>query len=567
MSVPLEKLTLVTERLGPLPVINHFLDRLGFESLLQAFAPPPHPRRQLPFSKAIGVLLRSVLVEREPIYRQHEVVSTFSHEAFGLEDEEMLSKVSDDTVGRALDHLFSADRGTLLTKVVVAAANEFAFSFDELHNDSTSIRLSGRYDAARGRSVRGKRAPLITYGFSKDHRADLKQLLFILTTNTEGVPVQFRCEDGNTSDSTTHEKTWDALVRAAGRTDFLYVADSKLCSADPMAHIDRKGGRFVTVMPRSRREDKDFRKWVQTNDPVWELVHNRPNPRKRGGLRDRWWTFRHPLPSRETWPIIWVHSSLLRHHQEKSRQERIQLATAALDSFNAKLTGQRPRRRARNEVQERVERILRKWRVSRYVVVNLVQYEIEKFKQAGPGRPGPNTRYVRKARKFWKLEWSLDHDKIAYDHKSYGMYPLLTNDRNLTDRQVLEAHKHQPVIEKRFEQTKTVFEIAPVLLKNEARIEALFFVYFLALLVQSIIERQLRLAMKEDEIAELPLYPEERANRRPTVEQIFRLFSLAQRHKLIQNGNIVRVFEPELTDLQRKVLHLLRVPESAYRET
>ena len=69
------------------------------------------------------------------------------------------------------------------------------------------------------------------------------------------------------------------------------------------------------------------------------------------------------------------------------------------------------------------------------------------------------------------------------------MYPLLTNERSLTPRQVLEAHKRQPCIEKRFEQLKTVLEVAPVFLKNEGRIEALFTLYFLALLVQALIER------------------------------------------------------------------------------
>ena len=71
--------------------------------------------------------------------------------------------------------------------------------------------------------------------------------------------------------------------------------------------------------------------------------------------------------------------------------------------------------------------------------------------------------------------------------KSDGMYPLLTNDDTLTPAQVLEAHKRQPGIEKRFQQIKTVHEIAPVFLKNEGRIEALFFLYFVALLLQSLI--------------------------------------------------------------------------------
>jgi len=134
-----------------------------------------------------------------------------------------------------------------------------------------------------------------------------------------------------------------------------------------------------------------------------------------------------------------------------------------------------------------------------------------------------------------------------------------------SDAQVFEAHKRQPSIEKRFEQTKTVFEIAPVLLKNEGRIEALFFVYFLALLVQAIIERELRRAMLRDGVDTLALYPEERDTRRPTAEQVFRLFSLTQRHTLEHDGQQVRSFEPELTDLQHQVLHLLGMPRNLYR--
>ncbi|TAH39422.1 MAG: hypothetical protein EYC70_01160 [Planctomycetota bacterium] len=129
----------------------------------------------------------------------------------------------------------------------------------------------------------------------------------------------------------------------------------------------------------------------------------------------------------------------------------------------------------------------------------------------------------------------------------------------------LEAHKRQPEVEKRFEQLKTVHEIAPVLLKNEGRIEALFFLYFLALLVQGLIERALRRGMQREGTQELPIYPEERRCRRPTCEQALRLFAHAQRHLLLRNGQVVQVFEPELTELQKQVLRLLQVPASVYR--
>jgi transposase len=146
------------------------------------------------------------------------------------------------------------------------------------------------------------------------------------------------------------------------------------------------------------------------------------------------------------------------------------------------------------------------------------------------------------------------------------MYPLLTNDRSLTGHQVLDAHKRQPVIEKRFEQAKTVFEVAPVFLKNEGRIEGLFFLYFVALLVQALIERELRLAMKKQGIDELPIYAEERPSRRPTTEQVFRLFALTSRHLLLSRaGNsVIQVFEPEFTDLQKQVLGLIGLQPTSY---
>jgi transposase len=141
---------------------------------------------------------------------------------------------------------------------------------------------------------------------------------------------------------------------------------------------------------------------------------------------------------------------------------------------------------------------------------------------------------------------------VDYDRKSDGMYPLLTNDRALTNAQVLETHKGQPMIEKRFEQAKTVMEIAPVLLKNKDRIEAFFLLYFLALLIQALIEWELRLAMKREGIESLPLYPGERLAAHPTTEQVFRLFSLAERNTLTSDGMPVKTFFAELSPLRRK---------------
>src|SRR3990172_2989160 len=474
--------------------------------------------------------------------------------------------LGDDRIGRALDRLFDADRAALLTAVVLAVGHKFGVRFDELHNDSTSVAFCGQYRGATGRSIRGRTAPAITYGYSKDHRPDLKQLLFILTTEAEaGVPVALRVADGNTSDAITHIATWEALRTVAGRADFLYVADSKLCSRDNLDHIERAGGRFVTVLPRSRLEDAEFRQWLQTHTPPWELVWDRPNPRVRNGPRDRWYLYRAALPSAEGWPVVWVFSSLLKLRQESRRRRNIAAATEALEALRARLASARARLRGAAQIDLEVAQILEHYRVGRYLKVKRTVRQTHLYKQTRRGRPGPDTAYRRITRRRYDIEWTLDEPAVAYDEKSDGMYPLLTNDRKLSPAQVLEAHKGQPKIEKRFEQIKTVHEIAPVCLKSEARIEALFTLYFLALLVQALIERELRRAMKRENIDELPLYPEQRQCKHPTTEQILRLFSLAERHTLLSKDHTVQVFYPDITELQRQVLTLLGVPGHAFR--
>lgn len=557
--------SLKTERLGPLPLVNHFIDRMGLVALLDKYVATSDPRCRVSHAKALGVLLRSIVVEREPIYRAQETVHGFATGLFGVAGGNLKS-LSDDRLGRALDRLFEADRAALLTEVVLAVAKRFAVQLDQLHNDSTSIAFCGQYRDQRPSSRSGKRAPAITYGYSKDHRPDLKQLLFILTTDADGgVPVQFRTADGNTNDSITHIETWTTLRAVAGRADFLYVADSKLCSHDNLSFIDRAGGRFVTVMPRSRREDKLFRKWLQTDTPSWERVWDRPAARRREGPRDVWSVYRDPLGSAEGFTIIWVWSTLLTLRQQARRHRNIATAIEALTALRRRILGPRSRVRGGPRIDLEVELILEHNHARRYLKVKRIPRPEHTFKQTHRGRPGPDTEYRRVTRRRYDLEWSIDQAAIDYDKKSDGMYPLICNDRNLNPAQILEAHKGQPTIEKRFEQIKTVHQIAPVFLKNTMRIEAFFTLYFLALLVQALIERELRLAMKRERIKELPIYPEQRFCKRPTTEQILRLFSLAERHTLLREATVVQSFPTQLTELQRQTLDLLGVPEHAFQ--
>ena len=164
--------------------------------------------------------------------------------------------------------------------------------------------------------------------------------MLILTMSADGiVPVAFRCADGNTSDSRTHIQTWSALRALAGRADLLYVADSKLCSRENMDFIDRADGRFVTVLPRNRLEDQEFRAWIQTHTPDWVNVWDRPHARRASAPRDRWFVWLAALPLAESWPVVWVWSTLLALRQEARRRRNIAAATEELQDLRLRRAG------------------------------------------------------------------------------------------------------------------------------------------------------------------------------------------------------------------------------------
>ena len=132
-----------------------------------------------------------------------------------------------------------------------------------MHFDTTTVTLHGAYEGS-------KAAPRITHGVNKDHRPDLKQLLFGLNVTSDGaVPLSHHVWSGNQSDSTVHRGNVEQLRHLLARDDFVYVADSKLCSTRNLAYIDQHGGKFVTVLPRTRREDRAFRDELRKRPVRW----------------------------------------------------------------------------------------------------------------------------------------------------------------------------------------------------------------------------------------------------------------------------------------------------------
>jgi transposase len=553
--------SLTSHRIAALPILDRILTRLRLEVFLRDHLPREGSRSRVPTATALLILLKNLLISRQPLYGVGEWAARYLPRLLGLTPTQLPS-LNDDRVGRGLDRLFDADIPSLTLAVVAHAVREFAVDLDELHNDSTTVTLHGDYEAAdRERTLRGKLRLAVTHGHNKDHRPDLKQLLSILTVSRDGaVPVHFRVESGNATDDRSPIDTWKVLCKLTGRRDFLYVADCKLATAENMAHIHQGGGRFLTVLPRTRGEDATFRATVREGLARWKHIHDKLDDQ--GELIDRYRIHEPEAITTEGYRLVWYHSAGKAELDALTRHRRIERATAALTELRAKLTSPRTRYRDQAKVTMAVEAILRDSEAEGLLIVEIEAKTTETYRQERRGRRGPDTRYVRTEATRFDLSWRIDHDRLAVEARCDGVFPLVSNLTTMSASDLLLAYKQQPRIEKRFSQLKTDFVVAPVFLKEVSRIQALLCVYFLALLVESLLERELRRAMEREGVESLPLYPEARACRRPTARRVIDLFEDVQRHELTERGREAVVFTTELSRVQRKILRLLGMPKA-----
>jgi transposase len=432
-----------------------------------------------------------------------------------------------------------------------------------LHNDSTTITFHGDYkDADKEEKRKGQTRLAITWGHNKDHRPDLKQLLFILTISKDGgVPVYFQAKSGNTADDRTHRDTWDLLGTLAGRRDFLYVADCKLASAENMAYIDQHDGRFVTLIPRTRTEDRTFREKLAQGQVGWHPVHEVRT--EKGEVVDTFAVSTTPALSAEGYRLVWYHSTRKAALDVTARVRQVNRALRELAELQQKLSSPRSRYHEQAKVAAAVEAILAERGVTSWITTAITARSLETYHQEGPGRPSKNTRYIKEVNSHLDLTWEINHAALAAEQLGDGVFPLITNDYVITEQELLLAYKGQPMVEKRFAQLKTDFEVAPIYLKETSRIQALLCMYFLVLLVEALLERELRQAMGRANVDRLRIYPEDRGCRYPTTRRLIEVFEDVQRHHL-KGGPEPVVFTTTLTSVQRKILRLLGIPRSDY---
>jgi transposase len=445
----------------------------------------------------------------------------------------------------------------LLTDIVTTTAKEFNLDLSRIHNDSTTVKACGRIP---GRTKTGLE---LKNGNSKDHRPDLKQLVYNLSITADGgVPVHHRCYPGNRTDDTLHIEVWNTLCSMYGSSDFLYVADSKLCTTKQLQHISSNHGKAITIIPETWKETKEFKDELRHTAKAKKEIWRRLKP---GSDTEREYFSAYQGDYRTHkggYRIHWIYSSEKRKRDRKSREKKLQKAEQDLLELNSKLNQRNFK--TQEEIERAVETILTVHKVENLIRVDISSTQEEETVQIGRGRPGKNTKYKTIKTTFYTLGWSRNRKAIKTESRIDGIFPLLSTDPELSAAEVLKAYKYQPRLEKRFCQFKWVHKAAPLLFKKIERVEANMFAFFVSLIIQALIEREIRKKMKAKDIESLPIYPEEREAVHPTTTKILRLFEEVFTYKVVEKNRIIETFRDELTKTQKHILELLKIPEESY---
>lgn len=542
-------------QVGGLPLIYKIAEKIELRQILHKYI-PCHGNEDIPTVETLMLLIFNLTLGKAPLYELDQWVQSIDFRCIGIQKYKTVN-FNDDRFGRSLDKLYMADRASLMTEIVIKVVKLFDINLDRIHNDSTSVKAFGNIP---GKTITGLE---LKKGNSKDHRPDLKQLVFSLSVSSDGaVPVHYKCYPGNRTDDTTHIETWNTLRKIVQNDNFIYVADSKLCSDEQLSHITGNGGRAITIIPETWDEVKLFkdvlRKTKKTKDIIWR--------RQKPGSYDKkeyFSVFRgEHLTRKRGFRIHWIYSSEKRKRDREKREKYLKKAELSLAELNAKIN--KGRLKAKDTIKEAVEDIVQKYKVDNFLRVEVGTIKEKYQVQIGKGRPGKNTKYRVHENIFHTLTWMRDKEALKNEKNIDGIFPLLNTDKNMSAKETLKAYKYQPRLEKRFTQFKSSHKAAPLLFKKIERVDSNMFIFFISLMLQALVERSIRKKIKQNRIPGLEVYPEERKTAYPTTNKVLNLFENISTYSILEGSKKMEEFKDELTETQEMILDFLQIPQMRY---
>ena len=544
-----------TQGIGFAPILRHYFERCRIGKIIDEHVVCDPRRKKLTHGQACIAMVTGIFCQVMQLYHLRKLSEDTTILDIVLPSIEA-KEYFDDRLADTLDTLFSYGLGNLEMLITKWIIEEFKIENDIVHNDTTSASVYGSYEQCDSEGIH------ITYGYSKKHRQDLKQLVWSLSVSSDhAFPLFQQAYNGNTADVDTYVEQWRNLIDLLDRKDFLFVADSKLITKENTVHIHDNDGFFLAPAPMYETYKDVFNEALDKH--TQEILMPYKNKLSRGfevpfaiSHKDETYHFR--------MIIIYDHGLFAR--KRHTINNHIEKTKAAFEELKQKLN------KYNLKTQEGIDKaccgILEK-----YHSTQMFEYEITndpkityKNKKRGRSKKGQNPQKDKVVKDCYSITLTFK-DKVYQDQLyKCGYYPLISNmpKETFTVEDAMLKHKNQYKSEHTNRRAKGEYQLEPIYLHKPERIEAYLFLFKIALQLLVLIERTARKNIAKRDKGLDNFRPNRKDVRNPKSEYLLKEFQYVVLGKiLLQNGNIHH-FVSEFKDLQNQILEILEVPSLCF---
>ena len=535
----MESQDLQSQRLDHLGIVAGICHEIGLIEVIDTHI--EEPQRKVSIGQAVQAMVINGLgfVSRPlyltPEYFHNKPVDLLIGE--GLE----AADLNDDSLGRALDHIFRHGVTELFAAISARALSTFGIETRYAHLDSTSFGLHGEYADRPTAEDLPDSEPIpitITHGYSRDRRPDLKQaMLSLICANSASLPTWLQALDGNSSDSSSFKETIRAyLAQFKDQVEMpVRVADAALYNRKSLQALPADA-RYVSRVPATLNAVKHLYQTIEDDDffQADEQTRYHEVGSYYAGIPQRWLVVCHD-------PTRLQKDKTLRDKVARER-ERVEKKLAALCNKDYG---------CEDAVHKAITALTKKWRYHRVQTTLVTEKRYD-----GRGRPTDDSPFHR----VWRVDAVLEEDDehLARLRRTHGKYVIATNvleEEQLGLLEMLAIYKEQSIgVERGFRFLKDpMFFADSLFLKKPARIMALLMIMGISLLVYALAEHQVRqqLAERDETIPDQKGQP----TQRPTMRRIFQMMEGID-VLLIEESGTRRRFILNLTDLRRQIICL-----------
>ena len=460
--------------------------------------------------------------------------------------------------GRSLDKVFSYGCDLLFSEISLSVCQQEGIDLRFNCLDTSSFSLTGEYIPESD-----EQAILVTHGYSKDHRPDLKQaVLELMVSQDGGVPFISRSWDGNASDNAVFKERCEVLIEQFkdSETPRYLVADSKLYTKKNASNLARLP--FITRIPETLKVAQQVIDQAWDFDQWQSLAKSQPFARRSAGTANESYSYQRvdlchydiELGTKwrgeaafQRWLVVYSDAAFKKAEKTlaKAQAKEYQKVQKQLFHLQAqRFDSQETARMALDKITQK----LNYHQVTQFSLTRHVQY-------ARKGRPTAETP-IKDIQ--WQIQATVgpDWDKIKKQQQRKACFVLSTNisDAELTDEEIFAGYKGQSAVEQGFRFLKDpMFFVSSLFVKKPSRIQGLLMVMTLALLVYSVAQRRMRkqLESQRETVENQIGQPTER----PTLRWIFQLLEGINRVVLSVQRQVTILIEG-ITDRRKRILRL-----------